>query len=516
MSDDAPPGDKNGLEPLAGRREWIGLAVIALPCLLYSMDLTVMNLALPALSRALDPTSLELLWIVDVYGFLLAGSLITMGMLGDRLGRRRLLLIGAAAFEGASILAAFSTSARMLIFTRGLLGIAGATLAPSTLSLIRNMFLNSRQRTLAVGIWATSFSVGAAIGPLVGGLLLEHFWWGSAFLIGAPVMLLLLLLGPHLLPEFRAATPGRVDWLSAALSALGILPLIYGLKRAALTGFGMNPALWIVGGVAACGIFIRRQGALPEPMLDIRLFRIPAFTVSLITNVVSLFATFGAFLFIAQYLQQVLGLSPLRAGLWTVPSAGGFIAGSMLAPLLTRQRKAAHVVALGLVVAAGALMLLTQVEQASPVMLVVAASVFLALGVSPVVTLSTDLIVGSAPADRAGAASAISETGTELGGALGIAILGSIGGAVYRWRMSAAAPKDLPARFAEAARDTLNGALSAARQLPRASAEPLILQARQAFLQGMHLTAFIGAVIAAACAGLVLTSLPHDTPPAPR
>jgi DHA2 family multidrug resistance protein-like MFS transporter len=488
----------------AGRREWLGLAVIALPCLLYSMDLTVMNLALPALSRALKPSSAELLWIVDIYGFLLAGSLITMGMLGDRIGRRRLLLIGAAAFEVASVLAAFSTNATMLIVARGLLGIAGATLAPSTLSLIRNMFLEPRERTFAIGIWTTSFSVGAAIGPLAGGLLLERFWWGSVFLIGAPVMLLLLLLGPFLLPEFRCRSAGRIDWPSAALSALGILPIIYGIKRAALGGFGFASALWLLGGVVMGVIFIRRQRSLSEPLLDVGLFRIPSFGISLATNTLTLFVTFGSFLFIAQYLQQVLGLSPLVAGLCTIPSAGGFVAGSMLAPQLVKRFQPASVVAFGLFVSAGGLLLLTRVEASSALALVVCASVLLALGTSPAVTLATDLILTSAPADRAGAICALSETSSELGGALGIAILGTVGAAIFRWRMSGLGST---LGVGQAARDTLNGALAVSAQLPPSSAASLALHARAAFSEGMHVAALIGLVITLASAALVLTCL---------
>src|SRR5687767_7044603 len=237
MSADTPPR--------AGRREWIGLAVIALPCLLYSMDLTVLNVAVPHLSADLKPSSSQLLWIIDIYGFLVAGFLITMGGLGDRIGRRRLLLIGAVAFGAASVLAAFSTSAVMLIAARAVLGVAGATLMPSTLSLIRNMFHDPIQRTAAIGVWTTSFSVGGIIAPLLGGLLLEYFWWGSVFLVGVPVMLVLLAVGPVLLPEFRDPDAGRIDLVSAALSLLAILAVISGVKRIAEDGVGWLPAVSI-------------------------------------------------------------------------------------------------------------------------------------------------------------------------------------------------------------------------------------------------------------------------------
>src|SRR6266852_6934303 len=250
----------------ATRREWIGLAVIALPCVLYAMDLTVLNLAVPRLSEDLKPTSAQLLWILDIFGFLVAGSLIIMGNIGDRIGRRRLLMMGAAGFGVASVIAAFSTSAEMLIATRALLGVAGATLAPSTLSLIRSMFLDPQQRTVAIGVWVTSYSVGGAIGPLLGGVLLQYFWWGSVFLIGVPVMLLLLVLGPILLPEFRDPKAGRLDLFSAALSLVAVLLVIYGLKRIAEHGLGWVPALTIVTGLAVCAAFLRRQRALAHPL----------------------------------------------------------------------------------------------------------------------------------------------------------------------------------------------------------------------------------------------------------
>jgi MFS transporter, DHA2 family, multidrug resistance protein len=486
--------------PRATRREWIGLAVIALPCLLYSMDLTVLNLAVPQLSADLKPSSAQLLWIVDIYGFMVAGSLITMGTLGDRIGRRRLLLIGAAAFGVASVLAAFAVSAEMLIATRALLGIAGATLAPSTLSLIRNMFLDPAQRTVAIGVWVTSYSVGGAIGPLLGGILLEYFWWGSVFLLGVPVMVLLLVVGPMLLPEFRDPDAGRLDLASAGLSLAAVLLMIYGLKRIAEAGPGWGPAVSILIGLALGVLFVRRQRTLADPLIDLRLFRAPAFSASLAAYMLACFVAFGAYVFIAQYLQLVLGLSPLQAGLWTVPSMLAFVAGSMLVPPIARRFRPAHVVAGGLLLAAAGFGVLALVGAASGLALLVIGSIVYSLGVSPVIVLATDLVVGSAPVERAGSASAISETSSELGGALGIAILGSIGTAVYRRAMADAVPAGVPPEAAEAARATLGGALAVAAGLPAQLGAGLLGSAREAFTQGLQLTAVICAAVVLATA----------------
>jgi DHA2 family multidrug resistance protein-like MFS transporter len=297
--------------PKAGRREWIGLAVIAIPCLLYSMDLTVLHLAVPKLSTDLEPTSAQLLWIIDIYGFLVAGSLITMGTLGDRIGRRRLLLIGAAAFGVASVLAAFSKTAAMLIASRAVLGVAGATIAPSTLSLIRNMFLDPHQRTVAVSIWATSYSLGGAIGPLIGGALLQAFWWGSVFLIAVPAMVLLLIVGPRFLPEYRDPAAGRLDLASAAMSLVAVLSMIFGLKEIAQDGVSVMSILSIATGLALGIAFARRQLRLDIPLIDLRLFGQPGFSASLATYGLTILVMFGGFLFLPQYLQLVLGLSPL-------------------------------------------------------------------------------------------------------------------------------------------------------------------------------------------------------------
>ena len=496
----------------AGRREWIGLAVLTLPCLLYAMDLTVLNLAIPHLSADLRLSSTQLLWIVDIYGFMAAGALITMGTLGDRIGRRRLLLIGAAAFGVTSLLAAWSTSAAMLIAARALLGLAGATVAPSTLSLIRNMFDDPRQRTVAISVWITSFSVGGAIGPLLGGILLEWFWWGSVFLLAVPVMALLLVLGPLLLPEFRDPQAGRLDLVSAALSVAAVLAVIYGLKQLTRDGFGWPPAVSIVAGLAAGIVFVRRQHRLADPLLDLRLFRSAAFTAALTTNQLSFFVGFGTLLFIAQYLQLVLGLSPLAAGLWMLPASAGFVLGSMLTPVLARRARPAFVTAAGLALAAVGLGLFTQLHGGAGLGILVTGSVVFSLALAPVDTLAADLVVGAAPPERAGAASALSETGAEFGGALGIAILGVIGTRIYRGQLTGALLAGLPPRIAAAARDTLGGAVAAAGRLPGQPGQVLVGAARQAFTQGMRVAFAITAVAVLGAAVLAAIQLRHLRP----
>jgi MFS transporter, DHA2 family, multidrug resistance protein len=470
----------------AGRREWIGLGVLALPCLLYSMDLTVLYMAVPKLSAALHPSSVQLLWITDIYGFMLAGLLLTMGSLGDRIGRRRLLLIGAAAFGATSLLAAFSTSASMLIAARALLGIAGATLAPSTLSLLHGMFTDTRQRTFAVGIWTASFSLGAALGPLVGGALLEHFWWGSVFLIAVPVMLLLLLLGPRLLPEHREPEPPKLDPASAALSLIGLLALIYALKEIARTGLDARAAAALVIGLLTSAAFIRRQRLLTHPLMDLRLFRSPALSSALGSMLASVFVIDGTFLFLSQYLQLVSGKTPLSAAVWLLPATGGLVAGSMLAPLLTARVAAMHVLVGGLIVAAAGVASFIRIEPGHGLAPLVVGSLLMGIGSGSVGTLATDFIVATAPPERAGAASAISETGAEIGGALGIAVLGSIGLAVYRIHLGNTLPTGLTNGQRHAATSTLADAKSTSNHLARPASSELFHAAARAFTDSLH------------------------------
>ena len=490
--------DKNGATGFylrAGRREWVGLAVLALPTLLLALDASVLFLALPHLGADLEPSSSQLLWITDIYGFMIAGFLITMGTLGDRIGRRRLLMIGAATFGAASVLAAYSTSAEMLIATRAVLGIAGATLMPSTLALIRNMFRDPRQRSLAIGVWMTSFTAGFLIGPVLGGALLGLFWWGSVFLMGVPVMVLLLVLAPVLLPEYRDAEAGRLDLTSVALSLAAILPIVFGIKQIAAYGLAGLPVLSIVAGVVFGAVFARRQRVLPDPLLDLRLFSNRAFGAALGIMLLGIGAMVGTELFVAQYLQLVLGLSALAAGLWMMPAAAGSVAGSLLAPIIARRVPPAYVIAAGLAIAAVGLLLLTQVESGSGLAVVVTGFILIYVGLGPMGVLGTDLVLGSAPPQKAGSASAMSETSAELGVALGVASLGSIGTAVYRTQVADAIPAGAPPEAAEATRESLAGAVAAADELPAGLGVELLGTAREAFVQALELTAAVSAVV---------------------
>ena len=499
----------------ATRREWIALAVIALPSLVYAMDLTVLTLAIPSISADLRPSSTELLWIVDIYGFLVAGFLITMGTLGDRIGRRRLLFIGAAAFGAASVVAAFSSSPEMLIASRALLGIAGATLAPSTLSLIRSMFEDDQQRTVAIGIWITSFSVGAAIGPLVGGVMLESFHWGSVFLLAVPVMALLLAIGPRLLPEYKDPDPGRLDLASAALSLFAVLAVIYGIKQLAKDGAVFASVGAIVAGLAVGAAFVDRQRRLADPMIDLGLFRRRAFSLALGANTFGFAVVFGIEVFVAQYFQLVLGYSPLEAGLWSVPGAAAFVVGSQLTPPLAARVRPPVVMLGGIAVAIVGIALLTQAGVADGPGLIVAGIVVLSLGLAPLFTLAADLAVGSAPPERAGAAAGISETSSELGGALGLAILGTVGTAVYRDHTANALPANLPADAAGTAGDTLAGAVAVADRLPQALAADVLESAREAFTQGLQVAATVGGLLVVAAAVMVARLLRSGDEPHP-
>jgi MFS transporter, DHA2 family, multidrug resistance protein len=496
----------------AGRREWLGLTVLALPTLLVAMDIGALFLALPRLSADLGASADQQLWITDIYGFMLAGFLVTMGTLGDRIGRRRLLLIGAAAFTATSMLAVWSSSAAMLIAARALLGIAGATLSPSTLALISNMFRDERQRNLAVSLWAGCLFGGSAAGPVVGGLMLAHFWWGSVFLLGVPVMALLLATGPLLLPEYRHPGAGRLDPASVGLSLAAILPVVYGIKRLAAggaagggaSGGGTTAAVAaIVAGLAFGALFVRRQLWLTDPLVDLRLFGRRAIRGMLPAMMVASAALAGTGLMSTQFVQSVAGLSPQRAGLLQAPTGLGIAAGTLLAPVLLRWLRPLTAIALGLACSAVALLVLTQAGPTGWLPAVVVCVALAALGVGPLFALGTGMVVGSAPPEKAGSAASLSETSNVLGSTLGLALLGTLGAAVYRHGMAGTAPSWVPA----AARQTVAAATAAVGTLPSGPAAGLRAAAGAAFTHAMTAVALAGTVLFVLAALLVVAAL---------
>lgn len=497
----------------AGCREWIGLCVLSIACLIYSMDLSVLFLAMPAIVADLDPSAAQLLWINDIYGFMVAGFLVTMGTLGDRIGRRRVLLIGAFFFGLASAFAAFSSTAEQLIVARAVLGVAGATIAPSTLSLIVNLFQNEAERNRAIGIWGTAFALGGLVGPLIGGLLLQYFHWGSVFLINIPVMMVLLAIAPFLLPEYRNEAAGRLDLPSVALSLATVLPAIYGVKHMAADGFQLYQLLYIAAGIVVGFAFVRRQKHLADPLIDLALFRIPAFTASLMVNLAGVFFVFGVFLFQNLFLQLVIGLSPLEAALWSAPSALVFTVMSFQAYRFTNRFGAVRTVIGGLVVNAAGTGAMATAAYAENLLGILGSSMIIGLGFVPVVLTTTGLIVGTAPAERAGSASAISETSAEFGGALGIALLGSLATFVYRVMMNNVDISGLTQAQAQAVTGTLAGAVETARLLADPAEARWLQTARDSFSVGFAVCCLVATVtllLLAAIAAKVYAQTPLE------
>ncbi|HSR86938.1 MAG TPA: MFS transporter [Streptosporangiaceae bacterium] len=491
-------------QPRAGAREWTGLGVLLLPLLLVSMDVSVLYFAVPFISKDLQPTSTQQLWIFDVYGFVLAGLLITMGSLGDRIGRRRLLLAGAVGFSLASLGAAYAHSAAELIAARAVQGIAGATLMPSTLALIRNMFHDEKQRRTAIAIWTAATMSGIALGPIMSGFLLDHFWWGSVFLINVPFMIMLVSLGPALVPEFRAPQAGRFDITSSVLSLGAVLPVIYGMQEIAANGADVIRIGAIAAGLIVGVGFVIRQARRAHPMIDLTLFRSRGFTGAVALSLVSMFAVVGFAIFATQYLQSVLGMSPFTAALWSlVPMAGTAVA-VPLSQVLVQKVDRAYVAAGGLLVAAAGYGMLTQVHVHSPLWFILIGASVYAGGVIGAMTIGNELIMGAVPPERAGTAAAVVETASEFGGALGMAVLGSIGIAVYRSDLAAGAPAHLPGGVLAAARSTLGGAISAAAHTPGRLGPELVAAARTAFAHGLNAAA-LGAAFAVLVAAAVTT-----------
>ena len=505
------------VHPRAGRREWTGLGVLLLALLLVSMDVSVLYFAVPFISAGLQPTSTQQLWIFDIYGFVLAGLLITMGSLGDRIGRRRLLLIGAAGFSLASLGAAYSHTAGELIAARAVLGIAGATLMPSTLALIRNMFHDEKQRRTAITIWTSATMSGVALGPVLSGFLVNHFWWGSVFLINIPFMAALLVLAPLLVPEFRAPQRGRFDLIGSVLSLGAVLPAIYGITEIAANGLDVARGASIVAGLAVGALFCLRQARGPAPMIDLKLFRSRGFTGSVALNLVSMFAIVGFAIFTTQYLQSVLGLAPFTAALWSLVPMAGTMAVAPAIPVLAAHVDRAYLATGGFLIAAVGFAGLTQLHAHSPLWVILIGATIYAGGIVGVMSVGSELTMASVPPARAGAAAAMVETASEFGGALGMAVLGSIGIAAYRSALVATAPAGTPPAALAAARDTLGGAVTAAGRLPGPADAGLLEAARTAFTHGLDQAALAAAgtlVLAAAAGAVFLRGIRVESPAA--
>ncbi|MGQ7246325.1 MFS transporter [Halomonas sp. V046] len=492
----------------ATRKTWLGLAVLALPTMLLGLDVTILYLALPALAMDLQPSATQALWIMDVYGFMIAGFLITMGTLGDRIGRRRLLMMGMLAFGATSIMAAYATSADMLLIARALLGIAGATLMPSTLSLITNLFANAHQRALAIGIWATSFALGMAAGPVLGGWLLNQFWWGAPFLIAVPITGLLLVTAPLLLPEYRSHHAGRLDLVSVLLSLGAVLPTVYGLKAMAKVGPAVMPALAIGLGIAMAIVFIRRQRRLPQPLIDLSLFDSRTFRVALLVLMLGLIAVAGMMLLVTQYLQLVAGLTPLRAGLWMGLPALMMVAAGVISPLVARRIRPGYVVAGVLLLSTLGYLLLALVDTSpSALWWAVAGFSLVYMGLGTLAALGTELVIGTAPVAKAGAASALSEMVQELGVALGIALMGSLATLIYRQQIAADIPGDLCAQHASAIEQGLWKTATLAHELPTT----LVTASQQSFAAGLNVAAAVSGALVLMLA-LLATIYLRDVP----
>jgi DHA2 family multidrug resistance protein-like MFS transporter len=472
---------------------WLALAVLVLAVLLVAVDATVLGLATPFLSEDLKPSGNQLLWIGDAYSFVLAGLLVSMGSLGDRIGRKRILLIGATAFGAISVLNAYANSAELMIVARGLLGVAGATLMPATLALIRNLFRDPRERSLAIGIWGAAASAGMAVGPIVGGVLLENFWWGSVFLINLPVMAVLVIVGARLLPESRNPQPGPWDLLSVVLSMIGMIGIVYAIKEFAAHGFGWIPVAAAVAGALALYGFVRRQRRLPLPLLDLRLFRSRGFSSAVLADLLTILGLSGLIFFLSQYLQLVQERRPIEAGLAELPAVIGSVAAGLLAGQVARRFSVRAVVAGGLAAIGLALAALTTISHDTGYPLLGTALLVVGAGAGFSFTVTADVILAAVPKEQAGAASAVSETAYELGAALGIALLGSIVTGVYR---DFSGPVGTPA----AAHESLGGAVEAAAQLPPEAASALLAAARESFAHGVSIAAGVGAVVLLATA----------------
>jgi len=497
--------------PRAGAKQWWGLVVLVTPSTLLFMMLTILFLAAPNMAADLNPTSTQLLWILDIYGFVMAGFLVAMGILGDRIGKRLLMVIGAVLFAGVSIAAALTSSAELMIAWRAVLGLAAAMMVPATLGLIFVLFADAKQRGVAIGVWAGGISAGVALGPLLSGLLLEGFGWQATFLVAVPIMALVVIGAPLLLPEHKDPS-ARLDLFSALLLVSGLLAIIYGIKRfAAQEPAGPSIALLAAGVLVGLG-FVIRQLRAEKPLLDVRLFANRTVSGALAVFLLSAAALGGVYSLFTQYLQHVQELSPLQAGLAILPAAAVLIVIATLSPVLARRFRPGNVIAVGLLTQVVGYILFAQLDAGTGLALVIASFVITYPGVAPSMALTTALVVSSVPPQKAGGASGLATTANDLGISLGVAVIGSVGIAAYRNRIGELLPDELPADAAAVASDSVDGAMASAAGLPDSLGEQLVNAAQEAFTGGLNTAAIVSAAIAALAAVIAATRLRHVRP----
>lgn len=475
-------------------RRWLALALLMLPVLLVSIDNNVLTFAIPSISSSLQADGTQVLWMIDIYPLILAGFLVPMGNLGDRIGRRRVLLIGAVGFALVSVAAAYSPTAETLILWRALQAVFGSMLMPATLSLIRNIFVDARERTTAVAVWASMFSAGAALGPMVGGWLLEHFWWGSVFLISVPVLIPLLALSHLLVPESKDPNPGPMDPISIVLIVGTLLPITFGIKSVSTGEPWFIWATAIVVGVLLGVLFVRRQLAREKPMLDVRLFQRKMFSGPLLVNMLSLFSLVGFMYFLAQHLQLVAGLSPAEAATFMLPGLLVMFASGLAVVPFARHFGRVHLMVAGVLINVAAYGVLAVLGHTGELWVVMTSFVLLGLGVGFSETVSNDLALSAVPATKAGAASAISETAYEVGAVMGTAVLGGLLNAFFASHLRL--PGGLSPEQQDLASQTLAGAHDVAAQVGGSDGAELLKSAAHAFDTGVGLTAGIAAVLA--------------------
>jgi MFS transporter, DHA2 family, multidrug resistance protein len=512
MSSANAPGDGQTAVDRPSRRPWRGLALLTFPLIVLALDVSVLFLAAPALTSDLGASPTQVLWITDIYGFCIAGFLIVMGAVGDRVGRRRLLVVGCLAFAAASTLAAFAPTAELLIVARALLGLAGATLMPSTLALIRELFPDEGERQKAIAIWMTTFSASVAIGPVLGGFVIDQFWWGAVFLFPVPFLIVFAIMSHRLLPEHRSERKAPIDLLSAALIAATMLGIAYGIKAVAAGNLDVQSLVIFVLAVVAGVVALRRQFRSKHPLIEPTLLTNRRLLAALALLLMSVMAVNGFYFLVPQYFQHVQGKSAAATGLLMLPLAAAAIVSSLsVPPLLRLVRPPILVAGCATLTGIGFLVLIIHQGPVSTLTLTLLGCLIVA-GTSALGVVMTDLVVGVAPPQHAGAAAGLSETSGELGVALGVAIMGSV--YVFAYRQSVLAD---PAEISAETRTAISDSMATARNLAENTSAPqsdtiLDILARS-FMSGLSWSAAVGVTAMALSITLIMTLLRTARPP---